>query len=57
MKKEIKKGTIKKSNTELFLLAGSKITTVEHTGEIIEYTLGSDTYVTLKHEAKLFQVK
>jgi len=57
MKKEIKKGTVKKTNTELLLLAGSKITTVTSDGEVIEYVLASDTSVTLEHDARLFPTR
>lgn len=55
--KNIKKGTIKKSDTELFLLAGSKITTVTSDGEVVEYVLASDILVKLEHDARLFPVR
>lgn len=55
--KQIKKGTVKNSNTELLLLAGSKITTVTSDGEVIEYVLASDTSVILNHQARLFPTK
>lgn len=57
MKKEMKKGTVAKTDTELLLLAGSKITTVTSDGEVIEYILGSDTSVILEHEARLFETR
>ena len=57
MKKEIKKGTVAKSDTELLLLAGSKITTVTSDGEVIEYVLASDTSVVLEHDARLFPTR
>ena len=53
-----KKGVVKKSNTELLLLSGSVITTLdEETGEVIEYMLSSDTSVVLEHEARLFPAR
>lgn len=55
--KKVKKGTVKKTNTELLLLAGSKITTVTSDGEVIEYVLGSDTSVVLEHDARLFPTR
>ena len=57
MKKEVKKGTVKKTNTELLLLAGSKITTVTSDGEVVEYVLASDTSVVLEHDARLFPTR
>jgi hypothetical protein len=57
MKKEIKKGTVKKTDTELLLLAGSKITTLTLDGEVIEYVLASDTSVVLEHDARLFPTR
>ncbi len=56
-KKEIKKGTTKKVATELLLIAGSKITTITEFGEVVEYVLGSDTSVTLEHDARLFPTR
>lgn len=49
-----KKGTVEKTGKELLLLAGSKITTVNSDGEVIEYMLQSDTSVVLEHDARLF---
>lgn len=57
MKKEIKKGTVKKTNTELLLISGSKITTITPDGEVVEYVLASDTSVVLEHDARLFPTK
>lgn len=57
MKKEIKKGTVVKTDTELLLLAGSVITTVTSDGEVIEYVLASDTSVVLEHDARLFPTR
>jgi len=57
MKKVVVKGTVKKANTELFLLAGSKITTLTSDGEVIEYVLESDTSVFLEHDARLFPTR
>ena len=52
--KKIKKGTVSKPNSELLLIAGSKITTITSDGEVVEYMLASDTLVKLEHEARLF---
>lgn len=52
-----KKGTIKKHDTELMLVSGSKITIVDSNGEVIEYILASDTSVILNHDARLFPIK
>jgi len=57
MKKEVKKGTVKKTDSELLLLAGSKITTVTDDGEVVEYILSSDTSVVLEHDARLFPTR
>lgn len=57
MKKKIKKGTTKKHDTEMLLIAGSKITTITGDGEVIEYVLGSDTSVILEHDARLFPIR
>lgn len=56
MKKEIK-GTVKKTDSQLLLLSGSKITTVTEDGEVLEYLLSSDVLVSLKNDARLFLVK
>lgn len=48
-----KKGIVKKRNDELLLIAGSKITTIDCNGEVIEYLLTSDTVVVLSHDARL----
>jgi len=57
MKKEVKKGTVRKSASELLLVAGSKITTMSDFGEVLTYVLGSDTTVKLNHDARLFPVR
>lgn len=57
MKKKIKKGTTKKHDTEMLLIAGNKITTITGDGEVIEYVLGSDTSVILEHDARLFPIR
>lgn len=54
--KEIKKGTVKKADTELLLFAGSKITTITDDGEVIEYILESDVSVSLNNQARLFPI-
>ncbi len=55
--KKVKKGTVKKTNTGLLLIAGSKITTITADGEVVEYVLASDTSVVLEHDARLFPTK
>lgn len=55
--KEVKKGTVAKTDTGLLLLAGSRITTVTPDGEVVEYILASDTSVVLEHDARLFPTR
>lgn len=57
MNKEVKKGTVAKTDTELLLCAGSKITTITSDGEVVEYILASDTSVVLEHDARLFPTR
>jgi hypothetical protein len=57
MKKLIKRGTVAKTDSELLLLAGSRITTITSDGEVVEYVLASDTSVVLEHDARLFPTR
>jgi hypothetical protein len=56
-KKIVKKGIVKKTDTEMLLLAGSKITTLSDQGEVISYLLGSDISITLDAAARLFPTR
>lgn len=53
---EAKKGIVQKAGKEILLFAGSKISTFNSDGEVVEYLLQSDTAITPEHDVRLFQV-
>jgi hypothetical protein len=55
--KTIKKGIVKKSQTELFLTAGTRIMTFDENGKPIKYILGSDSNCIFLSGARLFPVR